>query len=58
MDDLTSGFNIGTNYSLSVEFNELTGFTKEDVRQMLDYYATTCEFHPVSYTHLYTCKNG
>ena len=45
MDDLTSGFNIGTNYSLSVEFNELTGFTKEDVRQMLDYYATTCEFH-------------
>lgn len=45
MDNLTSGFNIGTNYSLSVEFNELTGFTKEDVRQMLDYYATTCEFH-------------
>lgn len=45
MNDLTSGFNIGTNYSLSVEFNELTGFTEEDVRQMLDYYATTCEFH-------------
>ena len=44
MDDLTSGFNIGTNYSLSPEFNELTGFTEEDVRAMLDYYATTCEF--------------
>ena len=44
-DDLTSGFNIGTNYSLSAEFNELTGFTEEDVRQMLNYYATTCEFH-------------
>ena len=45
MDDLTSGFNIGTNYSTSPEFNELTGFTEEDVRAMLDYYRTTCEFH-------------
>ena len=45
MDDLTSGFNIGTNYSLSPEFNELMGFTETDVRAMLDYYATTCEFH-------------
>ena len=45
MDELTSGFNIGTNYSLSPEFNELMGFTEEDVRAMLDYYATTCEFH-------------
>lgn len=45
MDDLTSGFNIGTNYSLSPEFNEMTGFTEEEVRSMLSYYATTCEFH-------------
>ena len=45
MDDLTSGFNIGTNYSTSSEFNELTGFSEEDVRAMLDYYRTTCEFH-------------
>ena len=45
MDDLTSGFNIGTNYSTSPEFNELTGFTEEDVREMLNYYRTTCEFH-------------
>jgi hypothetical protein len=45
MDDLTSGFNIGTNYSTSREFNELTGFTEEDVREMLDYYRTTVEFH-------------
>jgi len=45
MDDLTSGFNIGTNYSMSEEFNEMTGFTEEEVRDMLDYYATTCEFH-------------
>ena len=45
MDDLTSGFNIGTNYSLSTQFNEMTGFTEEEVREMLNYYATTCEFH-------------
>ena len=45
MDDLTSGFNIGTNYSLSPEFNEMTGFNGEEVRAMLDYYATTCQFH-------------
>ena len=45
MDDVTSGFNIGTNYSLSSEFNELMGFTEEEVREMLDYYRTTCEFH-------------
>ena len=45
MDDLTSGFNIGTNYSLSPEFNKMTGFNEEEVRAMLDYYATTCQFH-------------
>ena len=38
MDDLTSGFNIGTNYSLTPEFNEMIGFTEEEVRQMLTYY--------------------
>ena len=45
MDDLSSGFTIGTNYSLSPEFNEMTGFNEEEVRAMLDYYATTCQFH-------------
>ena len=40
MDDLTSGFNIGSNYSLEPLFNEMTGFTEEEVRQMLDYYAS------------------
>ncbi|MDE6347975.1 MAG: ATP-binding protein [Bacteroides sp.] len=44
MDDLTSGFNIGTNYSLSPEFNELMGFTEEEVREMLDYYSTNSPF--------------
>ena len=40
MDDLTSGFNIGSNYSLQPQFNEMTGFTEEEVRQMLTYYAS------------------
>ena len=44
MDDLTSGFNIGTNYSLSPYFNELTGFTEEEVREMLNYYAGVLPF--------------
>lgn len=45
MDDLTSGFNIGTNYSLSYEFNEMTGFTEEEVRNMLAYYTDTLNLH-------------
>lgn len=45
LDDLTSGFNIGTNYSLSREFNEMVGFTEQEVREMLAYYATTATFN-------------
>ena len=45
LDDLTSGFNIGTNYSLSYEFNEMVGFTEQEVRDMLTYYSTTANFH-------------
>ncbi|MCF2657813.1 AAA family ATPase [Parabacteroides distasonis] len=39
LDDLTSGFNIGTNYSLAYGFNEMVGFTEEEVREMLTYYS-------------------
>ena len=45
LDDLTSGFNIGTNYSLSPDFNEMTGFTEEEVRKMLDYYGSVLPFN-------------
>ncbi len=45
MDDLTSGFNIGTNYSLNPRFNEMTGFTEEEVREMFDYYASVLPFN-------------
>jgi hypothetical protein len=39
LDDLTSGFNIATNYSTHLKFNAMIGFTEEEVRTMLDYYA-------------------
>ena len=44
MYDLTNGFNICTNYSLSPEFNEMVGFTEEEVREMLAYYASVLPF--------------
>lgn len=45
MNDLTSGFNISTNYSLSPNFNQMMGFTEEEVREMLTYYSTNSPFH-------------
>ena len=38
LDDVTSGFNIGRNISLRPEFNDLLGFTEEDVRGLLAQY--------------------
>ena len=38
MDDVTSGFNIGSNISLRPEFNELLGFTEDEVRDMVRTY--------------------
>ena len=38
MDDVTSGFNIGTNVSLMPEFNEILGFTTDEVRAILETY--------------------
>ncbi len=38
MDDVTSGFNVGTNISLLPEFNELLGFTEAEVRSILQEY--------------------
>ena len=35
MDDVTSGFNIGSNISLDRRFNELLGFTETEVREVL-----------------------
>ena len=38
MDDVTSGFNIGTNVSLHRKFNEVLGFTEAEVRGILQTY--------------------
>ena len=38
MDDVTSGFNIGTNISLDSRFNGMVGFTEEEVQTMLRQY--------------------
>ena len=38
LDDVTSGFNIGGNISLRPEFNDLLGFTEDEVRGLLDLY--------------------
>ena len=44
MDDVTSGFNIGTNISLDSVFADFTGFRHDDLRTMADYYAPRCGF--------------
>ena len=38
LDDVTSGFNIGTNITTSPLFNALVGFTETELRTMLEYY--------------------
>ena len=38
LDDVTSGFNIGKNISLRPEFNDMLGFTEEEVRGLLEMY--------------------
>ena len=44
LDDVTSGFNIGTNISLDPQFADLTGFRHDDLRAIADYYAPHCGF--------------
>ena len=38
MDDVTSGFNIGTNISMLPQFNDIIGFSADEVREMITYY--------------------
>ena len=38
MDDVTSGFNIGSNISLDPAYNEMVGFSEADIQTMLAYY--------------------
>lgn len=38
LDDLTSGFNISTNYTTRPKFNAMLGLDEEELRQMIEYY--------------------
>lgn len=38
LDDLTSGYNIALNMTIDSRFNQMLGFSEEDVRQMIRYY--------------------
>jgi len=38
MYDVTSGFNLGKNISLDSKFNEMLGFTEDEVKEMMDYF--------------------
>lgn len=38
LDDVTSGYNIGWHTSTKEEFNQMLGFSTEDVREMFTYY--------------------
>lgn len=41
LDNLTSGFNIGWHISTKPSFNQMLGFSTEDVREMIEYYKTS-----------------
>ncbi|GBU08682.1 hypothetical protein AwDysgo_20130 [Bacteroidales bacterium] len=38
MDDLTSGFKIGSNVTLEPQINDIIGFSEQELRTMLDYF--------------------
>ena len=38
MDDVTSGFNIGTNISFDAAYNQMVGFTETEVRDLVELY--------------------
>ncbi len=48
MDDLTSGFNIGWHISTKPAFNQMLGFSTEDVRELFTYYKENGEIRPDS----------
>jgi hypothetical protein len=50
MDDVTSGYNIGKNVTTEPGFNQLLGFTQDDVVEMIEYYRSKGLIkHPTDY---------
>ena len=48
LDDVTSGFNIGWHISTKKDFNQMLGFSTEDVREMFTYYKEHGKIRPDS----------
>ena len=46
LDDVTSGFNIGWHISTKEDFNQMLGFSTEDVREMFTYYQQNGKIRP------------
>ncbi|WOZ80111.1 AAA family ATPase [Segatella hominis] len=46
LDDLTSGFNIGWHISTKPAFNQMLGFSAEDVREMFEYFKSAGKVRP------------
>ena len=46
LDDLTSGFNIGWHISTKPAFNQMLGFSTEDVREMFEYFKSARKVRP------------
>ena len=46
LDDLTSGFNIGWHISTKPSFNQMLGFSTEDVREMFEYFKSAGKVRP------------
>ena len=46
LDDVTSGFNIGWHISTKPEFNQMLGFSTEDVRDLFTYYKESGAIRP------------
>ena len=56
MDDVTSGFNIATNISLLPQFNEMLGFSEDEVRTMLETYREAGAFQEDVHAALATMR--
>ena len=46
LDDLTSGYNIALNITMDRRFNQMLGFSEDDVRQMIRYYKEVGAIRP------------
>ncbi|MDR0610900.1 MAG: ATP-binding protein [Planctomycetaceae bacterium] len=53
LEDLASGYNIVMNYSLKLQYNEMLGFTRDEVNQLMDSLGIDAERISVDMEHYY-----